>query len=286
MEHKQWVLVTGATSGIGLATSLLLALEGYEVIATGRSEEKLAHVTKAAEQANVTIRRVLLDVTDESSIASMKSEVLALTDGYGVDILINNAGYAEGGALEDIPLERLKMQFDTNVFGLVAVTQAIVPYMRARRHGKVINISSVLGKVSIPLLGAYSATKHAVEAISDALRVELSAFGIQVVTVAPGSIQTNFGETVSGTVGGWAGKNSPYYPFYEKFMHDRKSGRGAQPIVIAKVILQAIQSPRPRARYAVPMDSKTMPVLKALLPTKTIDKIMRRVVMGGGGGRS
>jgi len=281
MEQKKWVLVTGATSGIGLATSLLLALEGCDVIATGRSEEKLAHVANVAEQANVTIRRVLLDVTDEHSIAKMKDEVLTLTGGYGVDILVNNAGYAEGGALEDIPLERLKMQFDTNVFGLVAVTQAIVPYMRMRGQGKVINISSVLGKVSIPLLGAYSATKHAVEAISDALRVELSQFGIQVVTIAPGSIQTNFGDTVSGTVSGWASKDSPYYPFYEKFLKDRKSGRGAEPIVIAKVILHAIQSSRPKTRYAVPMDSKAMPVLKAVLPTKTIDKIMRRVVMGG-----
>lgn len=281
MEQKKWVLVTGATSGIGLATSLLLALEGCDVIATGRSEEKLAHVANVAEQANVTIRRVPLDVTDEHSIAKMKDEVLTLTGGYGVDILVNNAGYAEGGALEDIPLERLKMQFDTNVFGLVAVTQAIVPYMRMRGQGKVINISSVLGKVSIPLLGAYSATKHAVEAISDALRVELSQFGIQVVTIAPGSIQTNFGDTVSGTVSGWASKDSPYYPFYEKFLKDRKSGRGAEPIVIAKVILHAIQSSRPKTRYAVPMDSKAMPVLKAVLPTKTIDKIMRRVVMGG-----
>lgn len=281
MHQKEWVLVTGATSGIGLATSILLALEGFQVIATGRSEEKLARVAQAADEAKVTLRRVLLDVTDEQSVKKMKDEVLALTDGYGVDILVNNAGYAEGGALEDIPLERLKMQFDTNVFGLVAVTQAMVPMMRQRRRGKVVNISSVLGKVSIPLLGAYTATKHAVEAISDALRVELAGFGIQVITVAPGSINTNFGDTVSGTVKGWAEKDSPYYKSYEKFMRDRRSERGAKPIVIAKTILHAVTSGRPKARYAVPMDSKAMPVVAALLPQRTIDKVMRRIIMAG-----
>lgn len=280
MKLREWVLVTGATSGIGLATSLLLAIEGYQVIATGRTEEKLANVTQAAEEANVTIRRVLLDVTDEASVAKMKDEVLALTDGYGVDILINNAGYAEGGALEDIPLQRLRKQFDTNVFGLVAVTQALVPLMRQRQRGKVINISSVLGKVSIPLLGAYTATKHAVEAISDSLRVELARFGVQVVTIAPGSIKTNFGDTVSETVRTWASEDSPYYKSYQKFMRDRQSERGVPPIVIAKAILHAIQSPNPRARYAVPMDSKVMPVVKAILPQRTVDKVMSRIIMG------
>lgn len=280
MRPKEWVLVTGATSGIGLATSLVLAMAGYQVIATGRTEEKLARVSEAADQANTTIRRVLLDVTDAASVSRMKDEVLALTDGYGVDVLVNNAGYAEGGALEDIPLERLKMQFDTNVFGLVAVTQALVPLMRKRGHGKVINISSVLGKVSIPLLGAYTATKHAVEAISDALRVELAGFGIQVVTVAPGSINTNFGETVSATVRGWAAPDSPYFKSYEKFMKDRRSERGAKPIVIAKTIHHAIATEQPRARYAVPMDSKAMPVVTALLPKRTLDKVMRRIIMG------
>ncbi|MCF8564029.1 SDR family NAD(P)-dependent oxidoreductase [Alicyclobacillus tolerans] len=280
MSDKKWVLVTGATSGIGLATALLFALKGYEVIATGRSEEKMEKVKRAAEEANVTLRRVIADVADEQSVANLKSEVLALTDGYGVDILVNNAGYAEAGAIEEIPLERLRRQFDTNVIGLVAVTQAFLPQMRARRSGKIVNISSVLGKVSIPLMGAYTASKHAVEAISDAMRVELSPFGIGVITVAPGSITTNFGNTVNAAVSEWMSESSPYYRAYVKFMKDRRLDRGAKPIVIARTIVDAVQSHAPKSRYAVPMDSKAMPVAKALLPTRALDSIMTKVIMG------
>jgi len=274
-------LVTGATSGIGLATVLLLAMQGYEVIATGRSEEKFAHVTEAAEKSGTTIRRVLLDVTSADSIAQAKSEILALTDGYGVDVLVNNAGYAEGGALEDIPLSRLRNQFETNVIGLVAVTQAFLPMMRQRNRGKIINISSVVGKISIPLLGAYTATKHAVEAISDAMRMELANAGIQVVTVAPGSIETNFNATLVGTVGEWADESSPHYNRYQKMSQNRQSGhRGAQPLVIANVILHAIRCASPKPRYAAPFDSKAVGILQAVLPKRAIDSILRKTILG------
>lgn len=278
--RKTWVLITGATSGIGLTTAILLALEGYEVIATGRTPQKLEMVKQAAKKADVTLRTVLVDVTDESTILKCKDEILAMTDGYGVDILINNAGYAEGGAIEDIPLSRLRQQFETNVFGLVAMTQAFLPMMRKRKYGKIINISSVVGKVSIPLLGAYTATKHAVEAISDAMRVELMHTGIQVIMVAPGSIQTNFGNTVAGTLQDWADATSPYQSSYQKFMQDRNRESGAAPIVIAKTIFKAIGTKNPKARYAIPYDAKMMPILKAILPKRLLDGILRKYVMG------
>lgn len=277
---KPWVLITGATSGIGLATAVLLAVQGYEVIATGRSEEKLDILRRAAEEAGVTIRRAIVDVADAASIAALKNEVLTLTNGYGVDVLVNNAGYAEGGAIEDLPIDRLRRQFEANVIGLVAVTQAFLPYMRARRHGRIINISSLVGVVSIPLLGAYTATKHAVEAISDAMRVELADFGIHVIKVAPGSIQTNFGSTLIENVRSWMPADSPYRSVYEKFMTDRGTEGGAKPIVIAKVIAAAVAAKSPKARYAAPLDSKIIPVVKSILPTRTLDNLLRKYVMG------
>ncbi len=277
--QKDWILVTGATSGIGLATATLLSLEGYRVIATGRSDDKLQKVAQAAEKAGTTIRHVLLDVTDGESIAHMEQEVLALTDGYGVDVVVNNAGYAEAGAIEEIPIEVLRRQFETNVFGLVAVTQRFIPAMRSRRYGKIINISSVLGRVSLPLMGAYTATKHAVEAISDSLRMELAGTGIDVVIVAPGSIQTNFGETVANSASSWVKPNSPHADRYTRFGQDRMGDRGAKPIVIAKTIERAIAANKPRPRYAVPYDSKVMPVLTGLLPTRTLDALMKKVIL-------
>jgi short-subunit dehydrogenase len=280
MSQQKWVLITGATSGIGLSTAILLALEGFRVIATGRSEQKFESLMKATDKAQVTIRRVIADVTDDASIANLKEEVLTLTNGYGVDILINNAGYAEGGALEEIPLARLRKQFETNVIGLVAVTQAFVPMMRQRTAGVIVNVSSVVGKVTIPLMGAYTATKHAVESLSDALRMELASAGIRVVTIAPGSIQTHFGNTLIETVESWLETESPYHDAYQKFMRDRRNDRGAEPIVIAKAILEAIRSERPKPRYAVPMDSKLMPVAKTVLPTRTLDKVISNVVLG------
>jgi short-subunit dehydrogenase len=281
MSDRKWILVTGATSGIGLATALLLAKEGYEVIATGRSPEKLAAVQKAAKQAGVTIRQVLADVSDEASVRKLRDEVLALTDGYGIDVLVNNAGYAEGGAIEEIPIERLRKQFETNVIGLVAVTQAFLPEMRKRRHGRVINISSVVGKVSIPLMGAYTASKFAVEALSDALRMELADTGIDVVVIAPGAIRTNFNNTLLQSIRSWMPPDSPYRDAYAKFASDRgRPDRGADPDVIAKAILAAVRSKRPKVRYAVPADSKLLPVVKGTLPTRALDKIIRNSVMG------
>lgn len=280
MSNRPWVLITGATSGIGLATAVLLALDGYNVIATGRTCEKLSILTRAAEEAKVTIRQVIADVSDIYSVEHLHKEVMALTNGYGVDILINNAGYAEGGAIEHIPLERLQRQLNTNVIGLVAVTQAFLPHMRERRRGRIINVSSIVGKMSIPLLGAYTATKHAVEAISESLRVELLDAGIQVVIIAPGSIQTNFGTTLIDNVREWSTSNSPYQAAYDKFLRDRGARRGAKPLVIAKVIQKAVSAKQPKARYAVPFDSKMMPFVKAIIPARTLDKILKRVVMG------
>ncbi|GMA49641.1 dehydrogenase [Alicyclobacillus contaminans] len=141
------------------------------------------------------------------------------------------------------------------------------------------NISSVLGQVTIPLMGAYTASKHAVESLSDALRMELKPIGIDVITIAPGSIRTNFGSTLTQTLN-WLRPDSPYRAAYEQMRSDRLSDRGAEPTVIAQAILRAVRSPRPKARYAIPWDAKLMPVAKAALPKRAIDNILRRVIMG------
>jgi short-subunit dehydrogenase len=279
---KLKVLVTGATSGIGLETAILLAENGYEVIATGRTEEKTNQIHRRAEKSHVTIQTAYVDVANAESVANLKNDVLALTDGYGIDILVNNAGYAEGGAIEELSVSRLRSQFETNVFGLVAVSQEFIPFMRAHHHGKIINISSVLGKVSIPLMGAYTATKHAVEALSAAMRLELHDSGIQVVIVAPGSIQTNFDATLvegfSTVTQSRSGET--YHAAYEKFKRDRNTAKGANPQIIARTILKIAESGHPKARYAVPFDSKAFPILKAILPTKVLDRLLIKFVMG------
>lgn len=275
-----WVLITGATSGIGLATAIVLAAAGYHVIATGRSEAGLQQLAIAAERARATIRRVRLDVSDESSIATMKSEVLALTDGAGVDVLVNNAGYGEGGAIEDIPLSRLRRQFEANVFGLVGVIQAFLPLMRRRGRGRIINVSSVLGRFSIPLMGAYTASKHAVEAISDALRVELSGSGIEIVTIVPGSVRTRFDATITQTIDEWLTKESVHHAAYQNWRQQRAAAKGVSPLAIANIIHAAIRAARPKPRYVAPAWSRWMPVMKVILPTRTLDSILSSVLMG------
>jgi len=274
------VLVTGATAGIGRTTALHLARQGHHVIATGRKADLLEQLRAeaTAKQLSGRLDVALLDVTSQASIDRAKAEVDRLTAGHGLDVLVNNAGYGLAGPLADITDADLRAQFETNVFGLMAVTRAFVPAMRARRSGRVINLSSIGGKVTFPFFGAYHGTKFAVEAFSDSLRYELQPFGIDVVVIEPGPIRTNFGDTSLGTAqayartayGGAIAKASALQVKLEK--------RAAPPEAVAKVIGHAVAKRRPSARYAAPFYNGAIFWIAAVLPQRVWDWTMRKVM--------
>ena len=188
-EHSATVLVTGATDGLGRATAIFLAKQGYHVFAAGRNAQKRASLEAEAKKENLPIETLEMDVTDDASVDRAVAEIERSAG--PVEILVNNAGIAIAAVMEEISLADLHKQFETNVFGLVRVSQRVLPSMRERGRGRIINMSSVAGKVSSPLFGPYAGSKHAVEAISDAMRIELIPFGVQVVLIEPGYIPSN-----------------------------------------------------------------------------------------------
>jgi len=268
------VLITGATSGIGRHAALHLARKGHHVFATGRREDALESVMQAA--AGTALETLRLDVTDAASIRAAIEAIERSTSGHGVDVLVNNAGYGCLGALEDIDDDALKRQYETNVFGLMAVTRAVLPKMRARRDGRVINMSSIGGRVTFPFMGAYHSTKSAVESLSDALRRELAAFGIRVVVIEPGVIQTDFGERAMDTLSR-PRPDSAYTDVYAnaRAVHERFQREAIGPEHTSRAIERAITTRSPRARYAVPWGVRLAIAIFALLPTTWADALVR-----------
>ena len=279
MNAHKIVLITGATAGIGRATALHLARQGEHDIATGRKADQLEALRAEAAAANLPGRLdvTLLDVTSQASIDAAKLAVDRLTHGYGVDALVNNAGYGLAGPLAEIGDADLRAQFETNVFGLMAVTRAFLPQMRARRSGKIVNLSSVGGKVTFPFFGAYHGTKYAVEAFSDALRYELEPFDIRVVLIEPGPIKTNFGDTSMQTVSKYTG--GAYAASVQKAdaIRQKLERNAARPEAVAKVIARAIRRRRPSARYAAPFYNGAIFWLAAMLPQRAWDWTVRRM---------
>lgn len=269
------ILITGATSGIGRATALHLAQKGFHVIATGRSEATLTDLVREGQGALDTL---VLDVTSGVSIAAAAAEVDRITQGQGVDVLINNAGFATAVAALDMTDEDLRTMFDTNVFGLMAVTRAFVGGMIARGAGRVINLSSVGGRMTTPLLGGYNGTKYAVESLSDALRVELAPFGVRVLLVEPGGVRTNFAGTSMKALASYSTPNSPWTDLYSRAgeILAQAETMSTTPDVIARAIERAITARRPAARYVVPFSARIMLLVIENLPTPWADWILSR----------
>jgi len=275
------VLITGCSTGIGAATALLLAQRGKHVVATARRIETLVPLEQEARRLRATLFATALDVTDDASRRAafrFAEEKLG-----GVDILINNAGYGQMGPVEAVPLELTRGQFETNVFGLLEMCQLVLPGMRARGYGKIVNISSIVGKISLPMGGVYSASKFAVEGLTDALRIEVAPFGVQVILILPGPIKTEFARTAALSVEPMLPymENSPYRPWAEPMLARWKSGKpraGEQSAEIcAQVIARAIDDPSPRARYLVTPRARFLYWMQKVLPDSAKDAMLRKL---------
>ena len=271
------VLITGATDGLGKALALLLAERGYRVFAAGRSPEKLAQLDSIAREKNLALESIALDVCSDASVHSAVQTVLGKTG--AIDVLVNNAGVNYTAAVEDLRMEDWRAQFETNVFGVLRVTRAILPHMRERRSGRILMMSSLSGLVTPPTQGAYSSSKHALEGLSNALRMELYPFGIDVVLIQPGYIITGIQKTAAELSKPYLEKGGPYAPLYAKFftsVNDMRTRSKYTPEDCARVMLHAIETPRPKARYGVTSLAPFVKWSKRLLTDSAIDAMLRR----------
>lgn len=270
------VLITGCSSGIGRATALRLAEHGFRVYATARKRESLG------ELAGKGCKTLSLDVTDERSMAAAVKEVEA--DAGAVDVLVNNAGYSQSGAIEAVPMDRVRAQFETNVFGPTRLTQLVLPGMRRKGWGRIINLSSMGGRLVFPGGGYYHGTKYALEALSDALRFEVRGFGIHVVLIEPGLIKSGFSEAAVTAMGApKAGDGDVYAGFHEAVARATKESYEKGPLArlsgtpddVAKVIEKAIEEKSPRARYTVTGSAKLLIKQRALFSDRAWDRFLR-----------
>jgi NAD(P)-dependent dehydrogenase (short-subunit alcohol dehydrogenase family) len=265
------VLITGCSTGIGRAAAERLARAGMTVYATARQPESIEDLKAAG------CRTLALDVTDEGSMRAAVEEVERAEGAVGA--LVNNAGYSQSGAVETVAMDDVRRQFETNVFGLLRMSQLVMPGMRRQGHGRIVNVSSMGGKLVFPGGGIYHATKHAVEAISDAMRFEVRGFGIDVVVIEPGLIKTNFAETSVGSVP--QEEDGPYSEFNTAVAaatagaYDGPLARlGAGPEAVAKTIERALTANRPRTRYKVTASARILMAQRRLLPDRAWDRIV------------
>jgi short-subunit dehydrogenase len=272
------ILITGATAGIGRAAALHFAERGMQVFATGRNVELLDALEKEVGDP-ARLRVVRLDVNDLASIEAAETFVAEATAGEGLDALVNNAGYGLLGPISEVTDAQMRAQFDTNVFGLLNVTRAFLPAMIRRRAGRIVNVGSVAGRITTPFMGAYNASKYAVEAISDALRMELQPLDIQVAIVEPGPIKTAFTGTAMSGVDAQDRAGSPYRDILAESdkLTAKFDGFSAPVDVVTRAIHEAVTSASPKARYVVPGSFATMLWATRFVPTSLVDAIQRKL---------
>jgi NADP-dependent 3-hydroxy acid dehydrogenase YdfG len=282
MTRQLTVLVTGASSGIGRATAIEFARRGHRVYAAARREQVLADLASATQG----IQAVGLDVTDEDSVRRAWAKICADTSDDGVDVLVNNAGFALSGPVELLGGADVQRQFATNVFGLLAVTRTVLPGMRARRSGRIINISSLVGRTTFPGTGVYGSTKYAIEALSDALRQEVAGFGIKVILIEPGFAATSIAEASDTLAAAPQPVPADYAPMVAagaRYLADQVT-RGIPAEKVATTIADAAERPQPRARYVVPGSAKPTIMLLTSLPDSLADQVKRRALRKAGQG--
>ena len=267
------VLITGCSTGIGRATAEHLAERGHTVYATARRPESIQDLEAKG------CRTLALDVTDEQSMAAAVS---AVEDAEGaIGALVNNAGYSQSGAVESVELGEVRAQFETNVFGLVRMCQLVLPGMRSRGAGRIVNVSSMGGKLTFPGGGVYHATKYAVEALSDALRFEVAGFGVQVVLIEPGLIKTEFASAAVGSLNRGTAADGPYADFNQAVAASTAGAYegptaklGGGPETVAKAIERAITARRPRTRYPVTPSARLIMGQRALFSDRMWDRFV------------
>ncbi|HEX5977629.1 MAG TPA: SDR family oxidoreductase, partial [Nitrososphaeraceae archaeon] len=282
-EITRIAVVTGSSSGIGFETALLLARSGFHTYATMRNLEKSKRITKIANTEKLPLQVVQLDVNDDISVKNAIDKIVgaAAAENKRIDVLVNNAGYGLVGAFEDLSLEETKAQFETNLFGVIRVTQQVLPVMRKQNSGggggTIVNVSSVGGRMGVPILSAYQSTKFALEGLSESMSYELEPFGIRVVIIEPGFIRTNIVNSSTSAQKALDPK-SPYFPLMQKVKNHFKSmienASSSPPEDVAKVILQAITSKNPQLRYTVGNDAATIIQARMNMPDKEFRKMV------------
>ncbi|MBM7624112.1 oxidoreductase [Sporohalobacter salinus] len=266
---KKVVLVTGASSGIGKATAKKLIEEGYTVYGAARRLEKMENLKKMGEGS------IKMDITKEEDIKNCVDKIIK--EQGKIDVLFNNAGFGLYGAVEDVSLEDARYQFEVNLFGLARITQLVLPHMRKQKSGTIINTSSIGGRIYTPFGAWYHATKHALEGWSDVLRLEVEQFGIDVVIIEPGIIETEFADAVSSSMmkNSGDGLYKDMAKVVAKSMEDSyKEGNGSCPTVIAKTVSKAIKARKPKTRYVAGKMAKPLMFMRKWLPDKIFDKVI------------
>lgn len=269
-KGKKTALVTGASSGMGKSIAKRLIQDGYQVYVAARSVDKMADLAKLGAQP------LRMDVSKDEEIVAGVDTILAQTG--GVDVLVNNAGFGLYGPVEEIPLAEARYQFEVNVFGAAQLTQLLLPAMRERKSGTIVNITSMGGKIYTVLGAWYHATKHALEGWSDSLRLELEPFGIRVVIVEPGLIETGFGDAGQSGLAERS-KSGPYEKLANGVVKSMQTSygqnRGTSPDVIADTVAKAVSASRPKTRYAVGAYAKPLIWMRKWLGDRVFDRIIK-----------
>jgi NAD(P)-dependent dehydrogenase (short-subunit alcohol dehydrogenase family) len=277
-SNQKVAVVTGSSSGIGYEISLMLARNGFLTYATMRNLNKSENIKSVASKENLPIHINQLDVTDDVSVKDAVQAILSETG--RIDVLVNNAGYVLSGAFEDLAMDEIKTQYDTNVFGLIRTTQAVLPIMRRQKSGIIVNISSGAGRFGYPGQSAYISTKFAVEGLSESMSYELEPFGIKVVVVEPGVIRTNI---VNGMVVAKKSQdpNSPYLQIIQKMatVLENMMENGSPPDLVAKVVLNAVTNESPKLRYLAGKDVEAWLDSKRNMSDEEFYKMMKQNLM-------
>ena len=271
----QVVIVTGASSGIGEATARRLARGGASLMLAARRMDRLEALARELDPTGKRVGALATDITNDADRRRLVEETLRR---FGrIDALVNNAGYGTRGPLEQVPVELIRRNYETNVFSLIALTQLVVPHLRGRGAGRIINIGSVAGRIARPLSSVYDSTKHALEAITDGLRGELAPFGIDVVLIRPGFILTEFVVAANAASAPVIENAGPYAPYLEGFsaVYSWAQKIAGKPDDIARLVERALTARKPAPRYAAPMHAKFLLLLKWLLPARVIDRMVR-----------
>jgi short-subunit dehydrogenase len=282
---RKSIIITGASSGIGKATAIKLVESGYQVFGLARRYDKLVAISckllpSSREYKGDNYIPMEFDITKPERFGSIINDILSKAKGGTIYGLVNNAGYVEPGAIEEITMQDLRNQFETNFFGLLEFTKRVLPFMLENNQGRIVNISSVSGLMSLPLIGAYSATKYAVEAITDALRMELWNTNLKVVTVNPGLVETNINTISKPKIDNLIANKSRFSEIYRKYLYNVP--KGLPPGSVATAILEAISSQKPKARYIVGSTKVRIGVkMKKFVPdTIVFSQVAKRIHQG------